>query len=176
MKFSPLSLEGAFQIDLELSKDDRGFFARSFCSKEFNEYNINIDIKQCNLSYNKEKGTLRGRHYQSFPHEEAKLVSCNKGSIYDVIIDIKPDSSTYLKWAAFELSRNNRRMLYIPEGFAHGFQTLEDEVDVFYHMFEYYTPNVAKGIRWNDPLFNIKWPLPISEISEKDISYEDYII
>lgn len=174
MKFIKTKLMGVHIIELLKFEDDRGFFARSFCRREFESHGLNPDVVQCNISYNKKKGTLRGMHYQTAPYIEAKLVSCIRGAIYDVIIDIRPDSSTYRQWLSVELaaqcSRLNAhyRMLYIPEGCAHGFLTLENDTEVFYQMSEFYMPEYARGIRWNDPAFGITWPMDVSVISEKD--------
>lgn len=175
MIFRETKLKGAYVIELELLEDERGFFARSFCQKEFEEHGLNSHIAQCNISYNKKEGTLRGMHYQEAPYEEAKLVSCIRGMIYDVIIDLRPDSSTYCQWVAVELNAENYKMLYVPEGFAHGFQTLEDSTEVFYRMSEFYHPECAQGVRWDDPKFNIEWPKVEDRIiSSKDKSYSDY--
>lgn len=174
MIFEETILKGAFIIKLEPFQDARGFFARSFCKKEFEKQGLNSNIMQCNISYNKKKGTLRGMHYQIAPHEEAKFVSCTNGLIYDVIIDLRPDSSTYCKWISVELSANSLKMLYIPEGFAHGFQTLEDNATVFYQMTEFYHPECARGVRWNDPSFEIKWPISNLIISYKDQNYPNF--
>ena len=174
MLFKETKLKGAFVVELEPFEDERGFFTRSFCRKEFEKQGLNSNIVQCNISYNKKKGTLRGMHYQVAPYEEAKLVSCTNGSIYDVIIDLRPNSPTYCKWIAVELSANNHKMFYIPEGFAHGFQTLKDNTTVFYQMTEFYHPKSAKGIRWNDSAFQIKWPISDLIISEKDRDYPDF--
>jgi len=171
MIFTETKLKGAYIIELELLEDERGFFARSFCQKEFEEHGLNPRIVQCNISYNKKKGTLRGMHYQAAPNEEAKLVSCIRGAIYDVIIDLRPDSTTHCQWFAVELSAENYKMLYVPEGFAHGFQTLEDNTVVFYQMFEFYHPECARGVRWDDPAFRIRWPLSNRVMSKKDQSY-----
>jgi len=158
MKFTETKLKGAFIIEIELIKDERGFFARTWCKKEFSEYGLNPNLAQCNISFNKKKGTIRGMHYQDDPYQEAKLVRCTRGSIFDVIIDIRPDSNTFQKWISVELTSTNQKMLYIPEGFAHGFQTLEDNTEVFYQMSEYYHPECARGIRWDDPKLGITWP------------------
>ncbi|MBP1735805.1 MAG: dTDP-4-dehydrorhamnose 3,5-epimerase, partial [Deltaproteobacteria bacterium] len=155
-------------------EDERGFFARSFCAKEFKEHGLNQNIAQCNISYNGKKGTLRGMHYQAAPHEEAKLVRCTMGAIYDVIIDLRPDSSTFKKWIGVELTKENRRMLYVPEGFAHGFQTLEDHTEVLYQMSEFHHPEWARGVRWNDPTFGIFWPVNVEIISIGDQQYLDF--
>lgn len=175
MKFIPLSLKGAFLIEPELLQDERGFFARCFCTHEFQEQGLKTQLDQCSISYNKKERTLRGMHYQAGEKSETKVVRCTKGSIYDVIIDLRPASGTYLKWEAVELTEKNRKALYIPEGFAHGFQTLEDDAEVFYQMAGCFAPEYARGIRWNDPIFEIKWPFSIpSIISAKDQQYPDF--
>ena len=174
MIFSETTLKGAFLIEPEKLEDDRGFFARTWCEKEMTEQGLNARLSQCNISFNRERGTLRGMHFQAAPHEEAKLVRCTKGSIYDVIIDLRPKSVTFKKWFAAELSANNYKMLYIPENFAHGFLTLEDNSEVHYQMSEFYYPDFARGIRWNDASFSIKWPDGIRAISERDLSYPDF--
>ena len=175
MIFKETKLKGAYIIELEPLEDERGFFARSFCQKEFEEHGLNPRIVQCNISYNKKKGTLRGMHYQVFPHEEAKLVSCIRGAIYDVIIDLQPNSLTYCQWFAVELSTENYKMLYVPEGFAHGFQTLEDNTVVFYQMSEFYHPECARGVRWDDGAFGVEWPMDELILSDKDGAYKDFI-
>jgi len=175
MIFKETALKGAYIIELEPIEDNRGFFSRSFCKKEFALHGISMDIAQCNISYNKKRGTLRGMHYQIAPYEEAKIVSCNKGSIYDVIIDLRSDSSTYCEWIAIDLSEVHHRMLYVPKGFAHGFLTLEDHTEVFYHMSEFYVPGFGRGVRWNDPVFGIEWPGEVTVISNQDIAYPDFI-
>ena len=147
MKFIETKLAGAYIIELDLIKDTRGFFARSWCQEEFAKHGLNPNLVQCNISFNHQKGTLRGMHYQIKPHEEAKLVRCTQGKIYDVIIDLRTNSTTYKQWFGVELSAANRKMLYIPEGFAHGFQTLEDHSEVFYQMSNFYHPESARGIR-----------------------------
>jgi dTDP-4-dehydrorhamnose 3,5-epimerase len=174
MKFIETKLKGAYLIELEPINDERGFFARNFCIEEFKKAGIDFKIVQCNISYNKKAGTLRGMHYQTAPHEEAKLVSCTRGKIYDVIVDLRKASSTYCQWFAAELSADNYQMLYIPEGFAHGFQTLENNSVVFYQMSEFYHPESARGVRWNDSAFKIKWPLSEKILSEKDMAYQDF--
>lgn len=174
MRFSETSLPGAFVVELEQLGDERGFFARSFCVREFEEHGLDPYIAQCNVSHNLRKGTLRGMHYQVPPAAETKLVRCTRGAIYDVIIDLRPDSPAYCKWQSFELSVANGRALYIPEGFAHGFQTLEDDSDVLYQMSEYYAPGQARGVRWDDPAFGIEWPVAGPIMSEKDRAYEDF--
>jgi dTDP-4-dehydrorhamnose 3,5-epimerase len=174
MIFTETKIKGVYIIEPELLTDERGFFARSFCKEEFQKYGLETDIVQCNISYNKKKGTLRGMHYQVPPFEEAKIVSCTKGSIYDVVVDLRRDSPTYRYWHAEELSADTYRMLYIPKSCAHGFQTLEDNCIVYYQMGEYYHPECARGIRWNDPSIRIVWPVPAMIISEKDKNYGDF--
>lgn len=175
MKFTETRLAGAYLIDLEPIADERGFFARSWCAQEFEAYGLNPKLVQCNISFNHKKGTLRGMHYQAKPHEEAKLVRCTKGAIYDVIVDIRPDSATFKQWLAVELTADNHRMLYIPQGVAHGFQTLVDKTEVFYQMSDFYYPECARGVCWNDQVFNIEWPQEDKRIiSAKDLQYPDY--
>jgi len=175
MIFRETKLKGAYIIELKPSDDERGFFARSFCQKEFAEHGLNPLIVQCNISYNKKKGILRGMHYQAAPYEEARLVSCISGAIYDVIIDLRRDSATYCQWFAVELSGDNYRMLYVPEGFAHGFQTLKDNTVVFYQMSEFYHPEYARGVKWDDQAFAIKWPIQNYIIAPKDRQFPDFI-
>jgi len=174
MIFQEVKLKGAYIIEPERLGDERGFFARTFCQKEFEKQGVNFLIVQSSTSFNKKRAILRGMHYQAAPYEEIKLVSCVRGAIYDVIIDLRPNSSTYLQWFAAELSCLNHKMLYIPKGFAHGFQTLTDDTVVLYHMSEFYHPESAQGIRWDDPIFGIKWPLAVTMISIKDQNYNDF--
>ena len=170
-------LKGAFIIEPERREDERGFFARTWCVHEFESHGLPSRIVQCNVSYNKEQGTLRGMHYQAAPHEEAKLVRCTLGAIYDVIIDLRPSSKTYMQHVAVVLTAQNRRMFFIPQGFAHGFQRLEDHTELFYQVSEKYAPESARGVRWNDPAFGIQWPPPDDRIiSERDQSYPDFIL
>lgn len=171
MNFKETKLRGAYVIEPELLEDERGFFARIWSEEEFAVRGLNPRIVQCNSSFNKQRGTLRGMHYQIPPHEEAKLVRCTAGAIYDVIIDLREDSPTRSKWIGVELSARNRLMVYVPEGFAHGFQTLADETEVFYQVSAYYHQESARGVRWDDPAFGIDWPLEISVISERDRSH-----
>ena len=171
MIFKETKLKGAYCVELEQKQDERGFFARSFCQEEFHKHGIDFDIVQCNISFNKNKGTLRGMHYQIAPHEEAKLVSCPRGAIYDVIIDLRLNSPTYCKWLAVELSAQNYTSFYIPKGFAHGFQTLAPDTVVLYQMSEFHYPESARGIRWNDPAFLIDWSSGNQIISAKDKAY-----
>jgi dTDP-4-dehydrorhamnose 3,5-epimerase len=175
MIFTETSLKGSFIIDLEIKEDERGFFARSWCQREFETHGLNTRLVQCNVSFNKKKGTLRGMHYQVAPHEEAKLVRCTMGSLYDVIVDLRSESPTYMRYFGVVLSAANRRALYIPERFAHGFQTLEDNTEVFYQMSEFYAPECARGFRWDDPAFGIAWPEPVRVISQKDLAYPNYV-
>lgn len=174
MFFQETALVGAYIIDADMHHDDRGFFARTWCRNEFAERGLNPRLVQCNISFNLKKGTWRGMHYQLAPHEEAKLVRCTMGAICDVIVDLRPDSPTFKQYVTVELSAKNRRMLYIPERFAHGFVTLEDNSEIFYQMSEFYAPESARGFRWNDPVFAIDLPFGISVISERDRDYPDF--
>lgn len=174
MIFTELPLRGAYVIDLEPRHDARGFFARAFCVREFTEHGLKANVVQANLSHNLRKGTVRGMHYQRAPHAEVKLVRCVSGAVYDAIIDVRPGSPTYLKWTAVELTRENRRMLYVPEGFAHGYQALTDDSEVLYLVTEYYAPGHEGAIRWNDPLFNIAWPVADVSLSPKDEAHPDF--
>ena len=176
MIFSPTSLEGSYLIDLERHEDDRGFFARSWCAREFEEHGLAGDLKQCNISYNAKRGTLRGMHYQDKPFEEVRLVRCTRGSIYDVIIDLRPQSVTFRKHVGVTLSEEKRNALYVPKGFAHGFITLQDEVEVFYQMSEFYHPECARGVRWDDSAFGLRWPIEVQVISERDRTYPDFAL
>ena len=175
MVFQETNLKGVYIIEPERIQDERGFFARTWCKQEFQKCGINPKLVQCNISFNRKKGTLRGMHYQAAPCEEAKLVRCTTGAICDVIIDLRPDSETFKQWVTVELTAENRMMLYIPEGFAHGFLTLKDSTEVFYQMSEYFAPEYARGVRWNDPAFRINWPEKVVVISEKDKQYEDFV-
>jgi dTDP-4-dehydrorhamnose 3,5-epimerase len=174
MKFHSTRLRDTYLIQLEPARDNRGFFARTFCAEEFTAYGLEINYPQHSLSFSAHKGTLRGMHYQRDRHSEAKLVRCTQGAILDVVIDIRPDSPTYRRWQEFELSSVNGHQLYIPKGFAHGFQTLTDDVEVNYLVSAAYKPESAHGIRYNDPAFAISWPLPVTEISEKDLHWPDF--
>lgn len=174
MIFTETKLQGAYIIDIERREDERGFFGRSYCQNEFAGHGLKTAVAQCNISFNARTGTLRGMHFQLPPRAEAKLVRCTRGRIHDVIIDLRPESATYCAWTAVELSADNYRMLYIPEGFAHGFQTLDDNSEVFYQMFEFYSPEHGRGVRWDDPVFGIVWPLSDPLMSEKDRSYPLY--
>jgi len=174
MIFEKTSLEGAHVVKLQAVTDDRGFFARSWCKQEFSDHDLNTNCVQTNISFNKWKGTLRGMHYQAELFGEVKIVRCTRGAIYDVIIDLREESGTYLEWIGIELNDENREMLYIPKGFAHGFLTLKDDTEVYYQMSEYYKPDAARGLRFDDPTFNIQWPAAIKTISEKDTSWPDF--
>jgi dTDP-4-dehydrorhamnose 3,5-epimerase len=175
--FTETKLKGAYIIELEELKDNRGFFARAWCQHEYEKHGLNARFVQANVSSSIKKGTLRGMHYQISPYEEIKLMRCIKGSIYDVIIDLRPDSSTYAQWIGLELTSENHKMLYVPENFAHCFQTLEDNTEVFYPVSQFYTPGSERGIRYDDPAFGIKWP-EINDLvmSEKDKCWPDYIL
>ncbi len=174
MIFENLSLKGSCLLKLEKHLDERGFFARTFCSKEFEEKGLNNKFLQSSISYNSKKGTLRGMHYQVAPHEEVKLVQCVKGAIYDVIIDLRTNSSTYCQWVGVELNEDNGNLVYVPKGFAHGFQTLTDETVVYYQISDFYAPESARGVRWDDPAFGINWPIDEPVISIKDSRLPDY--
>jgi len=171
MIFRETELSGVFVVEPEIIEDDRGFFACSWSPAEFESHGLNPRLVQCNISFNKVKGTLRGMHFQIKPHEEAKLVRCTQGAIYDVAVDLRSDSRTRYGWVAVELTRDNHRMLYIPEGFAHGYQTLTDGAEIFYQMSEHYHPESARGVRWDDPALGIHWPLAVSVIAERDANY-----
>lgn len=158
-------------MDLTRIEDDRGFFARSFCQQEFVDKGLNPRVAQCNISFNRRRGTLRGMHFQVKPYEEAKVVRCTRGAIWDVIVDLRADSPTLHRWHGVELSAESRRSLYIPEGFGHGFQTLTEDVEVLYLMSEFYRPDAGRGLRWDDPKLAICWPLPDPIVSAKDQSY-----
>jgi len=179
MIFRETRLKGAYEIDLELYEDDRGSFGRSYCSREFEAHGINPRVVQCNISYNRKRGTLRGMHYQEAPHQEAKLIRCVRGAVYDVIVDLRPESPTFREWVAVELRAgpgSPSHMVYVPEGFAHGFQTLEDDTEVFYQMSEFYAPHAASGFRWNDPAFTVEWPETVRAMSDRDRSYPDFLV
>lgn len=169
MKFEETAIPGVWIIDLERREDERGFFARAFCENEFAQQGLLTRFVQCNISYNAKRGTLRGMHFQREPKPEVKLVRCIRGSVYDVVIDLRSR-----KWIGVELSAHNGRALYIPAGIAHGFQTLEDDTELYYHMGEFYDPSLSDGFRWNDPAFGIHWPVANPILSEKDAAYPDF--
>lgn len=168
MIFRELDLPGAFLLEPELRMDDRGFFARTFCRREFEEHGLDPEVAQCSLSFNRWRGTLRGMHYQATPGEEAKLVRCMRGAIHDVIVDVRPGSPTLGRHAAVDLSADDRLALYVPPGFAHGFQTLSDDTELYYQMSAFYAPELARGFRYDDPELGIEWPLPVTVISDRD--------
>lgn len=168
MIFTETELDGIYIIDIEKKEDDRGFFARSWCVNEFQEQGLDCEIKQCNISYNKNAGTVRGLHYQKAPYDEVKIVRCTRGKIFDVVVDIRKSSSTYLHWFGINLNSESCRMLYISKGFAHGFQTLVDSCEVYYQMSNIYNPVASRGLRWNDPDIGIKWPMDSPDMSERD--------
>ncbi len=172
MIFTETSLKGAFIIKIEKLLDERGFFARTFEKKQFRDHGLDTQLLQGNVSFNKQKGTIRGMHYQIKPYEESKLVRCTRGKIFDVIIDLRPKSKTYRNWFGVELTADNYKMVYVPKGFAHGFQTLKNDTEVFYQMSDNYNPESARGIMWNDKIIGISWPLKPTKISKKDLSYD----
>jgi len=174
MRFTKSKVDGAFIIDLEKFEDERGFVAYAWSEKEFLEQGISTKFLEMIMSYNIRKGTLRGMHFQNKPFAQAKLVRCTNGAIYDVAIDLRPDSGTYKRWDAVELTARNRRMFYIPEGCAHGFQTLEDETEVLYQISTVYSPDNASGVRWNDPAFGVEWPQDERTIIGRDRDYPDF--
>jgi dTDP-4-dehydrorhamnose 3,5-epimerase len=167
----PIEIAGAYLIDPERFEDERGFFARTWCPREFEKHGLNPRLAQCSISFNKAPWTLRGMHRQVAPHEEAKVVRCTRGAIFDVVLDLRTSSPTYLQWRGIELTAENRRMLYIPEGCAHGFQTLESDSEVLYQISEFHHPESARGVRWDDPTFGIRWPSQPSVVSERDRTY-----
>lgn len=168
MLFTELSLEGAYVVDLEKREDSRGFFARTYCRREFEEHGLATQMPQTNVSFSRKQGTLRGMHYQEAPYEEAKLVRCARGAIYDVIVDLRPNSATFKRWFGVKLTEGNHKMLYVPEGFAHGFISLADDTEVNYQVSQFYAPGHERGLRYDDPSIGIRWPSDVSEISEKD--------
>jgi dTDP-4-dehydrorhamnose 3,5-epimerase len=174
MKFQETKLPGVFEILLDPMSDDRGFFARSWCQREFESHGLNSRLVQCNVSFNQREGTLRGLHYQAAPFAEAKVVRCTSGAIYDVAVDLRPKSPAYKQWLGVTLTAAERNMLFIPEGLAHGFLTLGDNAEVFYQMSEFYDPASARGVRWNDPAFRINWPAEPKVISNRDRDYPDF--
>jgi len=172
MIFTETKLKGAFIIDIERREDNRGFFARAFCQNEFKDHGLKPVIAQANLAFNRHKGTLRGMHFQYPPAAESKLVRCPRGTILDIIVDLRPESPTYLEHITVELTEENYRSLYVPERFAHGYQALRDHTETSYQVGEFYTPNADGGLRYNDPLLKLEWPLPVSIISDKDQAWE----
>jgi dTDP-4-dehydrorhamnose 3,5-epimerase len=176
VKFTESSLPGAYVVDIEPIEDDRGFFARTWCREEFQAFGLSGVVKQNSISFNRKRGTLRGMHYQAAPHEEVKLVRCTRGAIHDVILDLRVESPTFCRSFAVELSADNGRMVYVPAGFAHGFQALADQSEVFYQISEPYRPGMGRGVRWNDPVFQIEWPIPNPILSARDRSFPDFSV
>jgi dTDP-4-dehydrorhamnose 3,5-epimerase len=174
MVFTPTRLPGAYRIDITRHTDERGFFARGWCQQEFEDLGLVSRIVQVNISHNVKQGTLRGLHYQAAPFEETKLVRCTRGAIWDVMVDLRPASPTYRQWLGLELTAENRTMLYVPEGFAHGFITLEDDVEVTYQVSQFYAPRAERGIRWNDSVLCVEWPTTVNVISDKDAHWPDF--
>jgi dTDP-4-dehydrorhamnose 3,5-epimerase len=174
MTFAETKLRAVFEIRLDPKPDERGFFARSWCQKEFEECGLNARLVQCSVSFSSRKGTLRGVHYQSQPYPESKVVRCTRGAVYDVVVDLRPDSRTFRDWVGIVLTSSDRNMIYVPEGCGHGFLTLEDETEVFYQMSEFYHPELARGVRWDDPAFQIVWPGRVEVISERDRTYPNF--
>jgi dTDP-4-dehydrorhamnose 3,5-epimerase len=174
MIFRPCEIHGVFRLEIERKSDERGFFARSFCQDEMAAYGLWAEFPQCNISYNLEKGTFRGLHFQLEPHGEIKIVRCTRGSILDIVLDLRPESPSYLQHVSVELTEESRDALYIPKGCAHGFQTLQANSEVLYMMGQSYHAASASGVRWDDPAFGIRLPLPISSISAKDLAYPLY--
>jgi dTDP-4-dehydrorhamnose 3,5-epimerase len=175
LRFEPTALEGVFVVQLEIKEDDRGFFARTFCRSTFEDMGLDPAIHQCSISHNRRNGTLRGMHFQRAPHAETRLVRCTAGAIFDVVLDLRPESETFRKWTSVELTRENFKMMYVPKGCAHGFQTLRNDTDVFYQMSDPFSQNSATGVRWDDPAFGIEWPaVETRTISEKDRSWPDF--
>jgi len=174
MIFQETKLSGVFEVHLEPHRDERGFFARSWCQNEFEAHGLTPKLVQCNISFNAQRGTLRGMHFQVSPHAETKLVRCTLGAIYDVVLDLRPQSLTFRHWIGVTLTAENHGMIYIPEGCAHGFLTLEDKTEVFYQMSEFYSAESARGVRWNDSAFQIAWPAAPAVISERDRTYQDF--
>ena len=174
MTFIETKLNGAYVIEIQKLEDTRGFFARTWCKNEFERHGLISHLMQANISFSNKKGTLRGMHYQIAPNQESKLVRCTKGAIYDVIIDLRPNSLTYKQWLGIELTAENYKMLYVPESFAHGFQTLENDTEVIYQVSQFYAPQSERGVRYNDPAFGIKWPVDVQVITDKDNNWADY--
>ena len=174
MKFTSTPFPGLYTVELERNGDPRGFFARAFDAQKFKELGLRNHFVQTNVSYSQKKGTLRGLHYQTPPYTEAKLIRCTKGALYDVVVDLRPDSPTYKQWFGIELTEDNQKQLYVPEGFAHGFITLKEDTEAFYMVSEYYHPEAERGVHYNDPQFRIKWPIPVEVVSDKDKTWPDF--
>jgi dTDP-4-dehydrorhamnose 3,5-epimerase len=175
MKFTETPLLGAWIIDIARFEDERGFFARTWAPEEFTARGLDPSLAQCNIAWNHRRGTIRGMHFQREPVQEVKIVRCTRGAILDVIVDLRPESRTFCRWTSVELTEDNRRMLYIPFGFAHGYQTLTDGVETYYHVSAPYSPVHASGVRWNDVRFGIEWPLEPTVISTRDIAWPDFV-
>jgi len=174
MRFAPLQIEGAVAVTIERRADERGFFARTFCVREFAEQGLPQHVVQCSVSFNERRGTVRGLHFQWPPSTECKLVRCVRGALYDVLLDLRPESPTYLQHAAVELDADSYKAVFIPTGVAHGFQTLQDHTEIYYQMTDFYAPELSAGVRWNDSAFGIRWPLEVSKISQQDRDYPDF--
>jgi dTDP-4-dehydrorhamnose 3,5-epimerase len=174
MIFKELELKGAYLVEVKKIEDERGFFGRAWCENEFLDHHLNPNFVQLNTSFSKKKGTIRGLHYQVDPYQEVKFIRCTRGSIWDVIIDLRPTSPTFMKWIGNELSADNYKMVYVPENFAHGFISLENNTEVYYPVTQFYVPGAERGLRWNDPAFNIQWPIEVSMVSEKDSNHADF--
>lgn len=174
MIFTETKLKGSYIVEIEKNEDERGFFARTWDENEFQKNSMNSKFIQCSISYNKKRGTLRGMHFQKKPYEESKLVSCKKGSIFDVIIDLRPNSETFTEWFGVELNSRDYKSVFVPEGFAHGFQSIEDESEVFYQITNLHMPSHSSGVRWNDSKFGIKWPIDNPIISKRDLEWDDF--
>ncbi len=175
MKFEELKIPGVFRIQIEQTEDERGSFGRCFCEQEFRKWGLRSRVRQSNVSFNEKAGTLRGMHFQRLPKEEAKLVSCPQGALFDVVLDLRSSSPSFCEWVGVEISEENASMVYVPEGCAHGFQTLRDGTSVFYQLFESYDPALSSGVRYDDPCFGIRWPLPVAVVSSKDLAYPDFV-
>ena len=174
MKFHQTKIPAVVEIELEPNCDERGFLARSWCQREFEQAGLNPKTAQCSISFNERKGTLRGIHYQAEPYPEVKVVRCTSGALYDVVVDLRPHSPTYKQWTGVVLSAANRLMLYVPEGCGHGYLTLQDGTEVFYQISEFYRPELARGVRWDDPAFQIQWPITVERISERDRTFPNF--
>lgn len=174
MIFQETGLPDAYVIAIQRLEDERGFFARAWCQREYADHQLNTQLVQCNIAYNHRKGTLRGMHFQRAPYAEVKIVRCTRGAIYDVIIDLRPESPTFKQHFGVELTQENHKMLYVPEGFAHGYLTLTDGAEIFYQVTQFYKPEAADGVRWNDPRFGIVWPAAVEVISARDANYPDF--
>jgi dTDP-4-dehydrorhamnose 3,5-epimerase len=175
MNFAETELKGAYLVSLQKIEDERGFFARAWCQHEFEEHGLKTNLAQANVSFSKQQGTLRGLHFQRAPYQEAKLIRCTRGSIYDVIVDLRPESPTFKRWFGVELKAGDYKMLYVPEGFAQGLLTLEDNTEIMYPTTEFYTPEAESGVRFDDPAFAIVWPQAVKIVSDKDRSWPDFV-